>query len=686
MDKQFSNHLIHETSPYLLQHAHNPVEWFPWGDAAFKKAKDEDKPILVSIGYAACHWCHVMEHESFENPATAEFMNTYFVNIKVDREERPDVDHIYMNACQLLTGAGGWPLNVFLTPEKLPFSGGTYFPPKPAYGKPSWLDVLMYMKNIFANERDKVEEQAQLLKEHLLKMDNAFIDQTSIGITEKIFTKEEINTAVKSIEQQFDLINGGFGNAPKFPGAMTLLFLVRYNFFEPNEQIEKQIHLSLRKMMLGGIYDHLAGGFARYTVDSKWMIPHFEKMLYDNALLVSLYSEAYRASSNADYAHVVTQTLHFIETELMSSEYGFYASYDADSEGEEGKFYTFTQDELFEVLKDDFEFAKTVFNCTPTGNWEHTNILFRTQTDAEIAAAQQIDTEAVRTKLNSIEQRLLKYRNQRIKPGLDDKIILSWNAMMCAAFVQAYKALGNEHYRNVAVQNIEFILKAFTNKNKPGSLLHTYKNGTAKYPAFIEDYATCIQALLDVYGITGNDNYLEQAVQFTDYVKTHFAGGDGLYFYTEKNQADVPYRSKDFYDNATPSGNSVMVNNLLQLAILTGNQNYYADAEKMVAQLKINMLKHGTSFGNWLTSALTFIYPFAETAITGLDAENNRDVIYHYYYPHLIIQTDTTGEKKYPLLQSRFVKGENKIYLCQNQTCKLPVSNVQDFIELLNKF
>lgn len=686
MQQQYSNHLIHETSPYLLQHAHNPVEWFPWGELAFEKARKEDKPILISIGYAACHWCHVMEHESFENVATAEFMNTYFVNIKVDREERPDLDHIYMNTCQLLTGAGGWPLNVFLTPELLPFSAGTYFPPKPGYGKPSWLDVLMYMKNVFTNERDKVEQQAQSIREHLFKMDQSFIEKINLPEGTALFTNEELITTVKQLKKQFDTEDGGFGSAPKFPGSMALLFLLRHNFFHKDEAVQQHIHLSLNKMMFGGIYDHIGGGFARYTVDKKWMIPHFEKMLYDNALLISLYSEAYREQPNNNYKRVIENTLAFVEREWMTAEGGFYASYDADSEGVEGKFYTFTYNELQSILKGNFALAEKVYQIKEDGNWEHTNILFRNKTNDEHAEEMGISVAELSQELDAINKQLFDYRENRIKPGLDNKIILSWNALMCSGYVQAFKALGNEHYKSIAIKNLEFMLSAFVDQQNAGVLLHTYSNGIAKYPAFIDDYAALICALLDVYEITNQHAYLTNAIQYTAYLQTAFKGADGMYFFTPQSQTDIPIRSKDFYDNATPCGNSIMVNNLIRLAVLTGNKNYYEQAETMLQLIKNSMLKYGNSFGNWLNAALTFVYPIAEIGITGQNARELRDKVFGVYYPNSIIQIDETGDSKFPLLENRYNQNQTQIFLCRNNTCALPVSNVQDFTELLNKF
>ncbi len=687
MDKQKPNHLIEETSPYLLQHAYNPVEWFPWGDKAFEKAKNEDKPLLVSIGYAACHWCHVMEHESFEDETTATFMNTWFVNVKVDREERPDIDNIYMNACQILTGAGGWPLNIFLTPELMPFSGGTYFPPKPGYGKPSWMEVLMYMKDIFTRDRNKVEEQAKILSDHIQKMDSAFVRPIpDVPHDEVLFSGKDIGEVIKVLKNNFDNVDGGFGNAPKFPSSMNLLFLLRANYFEPDAAIEKFIDLTLKKMMLGGIFDHTGGAFARYTIDKKWIIPHFEKMLYDNALLVILYAETYMATKNEDYKNVVIRTLNFLETELMNNEFGFYSSYDADSEGVEGKFYTFSKLEIETIFGKESELVCKIYNIKEGGNWEHTNILFRTKTDNELAEEFNLTIEEIRLKFEKINAELYKYRKNRIPPALDDKIILSWNALTCTAFVQAFKATGNEHYRTVAIKNIDFLLLNFNNKKSNGELFHTYKNGISKYPAFIEDYGAMIQALLDVYEITLNDKYLQNALTCNEFVLENFSDTYGLFYFTKKDQTDIPFRNKEFYDNATPSGNSMMVNNLLRIAILTGNTTYKERAYKMMSLLKKSILQYSSSFGYWLCAVLKTVYSYAEVAVSGKEAGEFTNEILRQYYPHMIIHTDNVGNSNYPLLNRRFPEQGTFIYLCRNNVCNLPVSSVQDFIKELKEF
>ena len=687
MKEIIPNQLIHENSPYLLQHAYNPVNWYPWGDEALQKAKKEDKPILVSIGYAACHWCHVMEHESFENEQTALFMNTWFVNIKVDREERPDIDNIYMNACQILTGAGGWPLNIFLTPDLLPFSGGTYFPPKPGYGKPSWMEVLMYMKNVFTNDRDKVEQQATAIADHILKMDDAFISPlNNLGETKKPFTKDEIKSAVEALKNNFDIIDGGFGSSPKFPGTMSLQFLWRTNFFQPDIAIEKQVYLSLRKMMDGGIFDHIGGGFARYTVDKKWLIPHFEKMLYDNALLINLYAEVYMTSKDKNHLNVIRRSLDFLEREMMSEEFGFYSSYDADSEGEEGKYYTFSKKEIDKIFTVDNVFVCRLYNIEESGNWENTNILHRTINNEQLAAEFSMDIEKVENKITDINDKLLKYRAERIKPGLDDKIILSWNALTCSAFVQAYKATEDNRYKEIAIKNLDFLLRVFSDNSTPGQLFHTYKNRETKHPAFIDDYAALIQALCDVYEITGEEKYLQFAQIHTHFVLENFSDSGCMFYFTHKNQQDIPLRNKDFYDNATPSGNSIMANNLIRLSIFTGDDKMYDQAIQMLLSLRSSLLKHGSSFGYWLCAALKTLYPYAEVAVLGENAGQLSRQLHHIYYPHLLFQADETGNSEYPLLKNRFKKEGTYIHLCKNNVCKLPVNSASDFILALKEF
>ena len=483
--KKFQNRLVHETSPYLLQHAHNPVDWFPWGDEALEKAKAEDKPILVSIGYSACHWCHVMERESFENEVTADFMNKNFINIKIDREERPDLDHIYMDSVQALTGSGGWPLNVFLTPEGKPFYGGTYYPPQRAFNRASWMETLQSLINIYTERRDEIDKQAENMVNHLVQANKLGIEPGSFGEANNL--EFSVSDIAANILKTADKVWGGFGNAPKFPQTLSIQFLLRYHHFTKDEPSLKQALLSLDKMIEGGIYDQLGGGFARYSTDAEWLAPHFEKMLYDNALLVSVMSEAYQHTRNKRYLQVINETIVFIKEELMHEKGGFFAALDADSEGVEGKYYVWSHAEIQNLLGNDAAIFCEYYNITPSGNWEHTNILRVLVPLDQFAEKKGISVELLGQILSKGRQVLKNEREKRVKPGLDDKIILGWNALMNTACSKAYQATGNETYLNLAIRNMEFIWENMISHDV--SFFHIWKNEQAKYPGFLDDYA-----------------------------------------------------------------------------------------------------------------------------------------------------------------------------------------------------
>lgn len=512
-----TNRLAQETSPYLLQHAHNPVDWYPWGDDAFQKARREDKPVLVSIGYAACHWCHVMERESFEDEQVAAFMNSHFVNIKVDREERPDVDGIYMDAVQAISGAGGWPLNVFLTPEGKPFYGGTYFPPRRAFNRASWREVLEAIAQTYREGREKILQDAETLTQHL-QQSNAFGTVNGDGLD---FNLIKIEAAFQAIMKQADTEWGGFGAAPKFPQTFSITFLLRYAHLTGNNDARQQALLSLDKMAQGGLYDHLGGGFARYSTDRQWLAPHFEKMLYDNALLVQTYAEAYQATGNERYRIIIEETLQFVERELQHPEGGFYSALDADSEGEEGKFYVWEFEKVTKLLGDDAPLFCQYFDISPQGNWEGTNILFVKTGLETFAQEHSVDMGFLKSMLQQGKEVLFRERSSRVRPGLDDKVLLGWNALMNTAYSSAYAATGQEKYKMIAIRNMEFLLKAF--KAADGTLYHTWKGGIAKYPAFLDDYSYLITALLNLSQITGDTEWLDQATHFTETVLSGFA-------------------------------------------------------------------------------------------------------------------------------------------------------------------
>jgi uncharacterized protein YyaL (SSP411 family) len=486
------NRLAAETSPYLLQHAHNPVDWYPWGEEAIEKAKAEDKPILVSIGYAACHWCHVMERESFEDVETAEIMNQYFINIKVDREERPDIDHIYMDAIQAMTGSGGWPLNIFLTPGLNPFYGGTYFPPVRAYNRMSWKETLMAVHQTFQQKRDDVEAQGNNMVKHLSKSNTFTVKDPAENISE-----EEILAVSTTLLKQADKEWGGFGNAPKFPHTFLIRYLLRDYYHSGNKAALEHAILSLDKLIYGGIYDQLAGGFARYSTDEKWLAPHFEKMLYDNALILEALSEAYQLTKFPRYKKAINETVSFVKSEMMSAEGGFYSAYDADSEGVEGKYYTWSKTEIEDILNSDAELFCRIFNVTESGNWEHTNILWLPEDPEMIIQKEGLPEEMFFSFIEKCKQKLLAVRQGRIKPQLDDKQLLNWNALMNTALSKVYAATGNQLALEMALSNISFVESKFykqTNWN------HTYKNGTSKIEAFLDDHAFLANAIFEFTG------------------------------------------------------------------------------------------------------------------------------------------------------------------------------------------
>ncbi|MBL0272514.1 MAG: thioredoxin domain-containing protein [Chitinophagaceae bacterium] len=707
MEHSYTNKLINETSPYLLQHAHNPVNWFPWGDEALLIAKKENKPILVSIGYAACHWCHVMERESFEDEATAKIMNESFINIKIDREERPDLDHIYMDAVQAMTGSGGWPLNVFLTPEAKPFFGGTYFPPQKAYNRPSWQETLLGVKQAFQQRRHEMDAQAENLTQHLLQS-NSFGNQKIAGA--EIISAEKTVTAFNNIMKTADKDWGGFGKAPKFPQAFVIQFLLRFGHIQKqasgqeslqtpsrpdisksdeskqrSEEAITQALLSLDKMIEGGIYDQIGGGFSRYSTDTEWLVPHFEKMLYDNALLLSVLSEAYQLTKADRYKEVIEETMNFIQRELVHPQKGFYASLDADSEGVEGKFYVWDIKEIKELLGEDADLFCRYYAITEKGNWEEKNILQVLNPLENFAIENKIAVTELKKLLEKGKKILLEKRNTRIRPLLDDKIILGWNALMNSACSKAFGATGNEAWKQLAIQNMEFILQHFVT-DKADAFYHTWKNGTAKYPAFLDDYAYLIQALLNLQEITGETKWLKKAKSITSYVIENFSEPEtGYFFYTSIQQRDVIVRKKEVYDGAVPSGNSIMAYNLHHLSILFDKKEWEERSLAMIMGLGKAIITYPTSFGNWACLLLEMITGTNEIVIMGSDNSGLQAEIHQQYIPHRIIMSSVTANPDFPLLAEKDPGKTPSIFLCRNYTCKLPVFSVKDLISLINK-
>jgi uncharacterized protein YyaL (SSP411 family) len=670
------NHLAKETSPYLLQHAYNPVEWFPWSDEALQKAKEEGKPILVSIGYSACHWCHVMEKESFENDETAAIMNEHFVNIKIDREERPDIDQVYMDAVQAMTGSGGWPLNVFLTPDGKPFYGGTYYPPQQHYNRPSWTDVLHGVANAWHNKREEVLQQAQGLTDYI-EQSNSFGQNKG----EQNFTHEKATTIFSNIMKQADTQEGGFGKAPKFPQTFSIQYLLRYYHFYKDDTALKQALLSLDKMIYGGIYDQLGGGFARYSTDAEWLAPHFEKMLYDNALLLITMAEAYQVTKNDLYKDTIDHTMEFITRELLSPENGFYAALDADSEGEEGKFYVWSKKEVNEILGADADLFCKVYDVTETGNWEHTNILRMKSSVDEFSQTHEIDPHTLKAKLKEGRENLFKAREKRVRPGLDDKILLNWNALMNTACSKIYAATGKEDYKELALKNINFLLKSFSQN---GNLLHTYKNGQAKITAFLDDYAYLIRALISLQEITGDASYLLKARELTHYVLDNFSEDEtGLFYFTDRQQKDIIVRKKEIYDGALPSGNAVMIGNLYYLSIVFDIQLWHERCNKGLGTLVKMCENYPTSFGVWCDLMLEIVQGTREIVVTGEFVDEVRKEILANFIPYKVFQSASLENNIFPLLSGKMVTSQPLIFHCKNYSCSEPVNNVDLLLKQL---
>ena len=673
-----ANRLINETSPYLLQHAHNPVDWYPWGEEALRQAKEEDKPILVSIGYAACHWCHVMERESFENGEVAALMNQHFINIKVDREERPDVDHLYMDAVQAMTGSGGWPLNVFLTPDGRPFYGGTYFPPRRAYNRASWTEVLEAVARSYREKRDEIDTQAQNLTEHL-QLSNAF----GATVTAAMLSEAKIEDAVKAVMKTADREWGGFGRAPKFPQTFTINFLLAYAQLTGNGEALQQALLSLDKMLQGGIYDHIGGGFARYSTDTEWLVPHFEKMLYDNALLVSSLADAYSLTKNETYRQVIEETLSFVERELMHPGGGFYSALDADSEGEEGKFYVWQYNEVKSILGSEAEPFCDYFDITPEGNWEGKNIPWVKLPLKQFAQQAGLDEKTLAQLISDGKQKLLQERGKRVRPLLDDKILLNWNALMNTAYSKAYAATGIVHFKEVARRNMQFLLSAFG--ADPSQLHHSWKAGQAKHPPFLDDYANLIDALLHLAQITTDYSFLDKAGELAAAVLENYADeASPLFFYTQKGQADILLRKKEIYDGATPSGNAVMAYNLYRLGILLDRGEWRTRAKEMIRAMDELPVKYPTSFGLWLSVLYEMIKGTAEIAVVGEEHERFLIELLQTYLPHKLIMAAPAAQPLYPLLADKKVPGKTHIFLCRNYVCQLPVSSPADALKQLS--
>ncbi len=679
-EPKYTNRLIHESSPYLIKHAHNPVDWYPWGVEATERAKQEDKPILLSVGYASCHWCFVMETESFENEAIAQLMNDNFVCIKVDREERPDIDTIYMNAVQMLTGHGGWPMTVFLTPELKPFYGGTYYPPVDRQGMPGFPRVLLAMAEAYRTQRNEITDSANALTAELQKM-NRFSESN------EMLTGDIFQTAFTSLYASFDKAYGGFGRAPKFPPSMTLMFLLRH--YQKTNSLEAlhMVELTLQRMANGGMYDHLGGGFARYSVDKVWLVPHFEKMLYDNALLARVYLQAYQATKKPMYRRVAEEIFEYVLRDMTDKTGGFYSSEDADSEGEEGKFYVWTKDEVTEILgEEQASIFCEFFNIADGGNFEHgKSILNKPLSEEEFAAKHNLSLEALQQIVTNGKKTLFYKRGERVRPALDNKILSAWNGLMLTAFAEAANILGRDDYRIVAERNADFILNKLS---KDGSLLRTYKDGTAKLNAYAEDYAYVIEGLLATYEATFDPRYFSKAQEVADRLIDYFWDEqEGGFFFTSKDHEELLTRTKDYFDNALPSGNSVAALALQRLSLLTGDTKYQRYALTILRTTRQLVSQYPTAFGYMLCAVDFYLSEAKEIALVG-DAESHEirlfiEELYSRFIPNKVVALQKTGEPHtaaIPLLDGKTtIEGKATAYVCRNYTCLSPATSQQDF-------
>ncbi len=671
-----ANRLANETSPYLLQHKDNPVDWYPWGEEALERARREDKPILLSVGYSACHWCHVMERESFEDEQTARMMNEHFVNVKVDREERPDIDSIYMSAVQALTRHGGWPMTVFLTPDGAPFYGGTYFPPVPGRGLPSFQQVLLSLADAYENRRDEVLRSAESVRDFLKASTSAEIPRSALG-------PELLYAAAENLKAQLDRRRGGFGGAPKFPQPMNLEVLMRHYHRTGDREALEGVEITLRAMANGGIYDQLGGGFARYAVDDRWLVPHFEKMLYDNALLSRAYLEAYQATGNGFYRRVAEETLDYVVRDMTSPEGGFYSAEDADSEGEEGKFYVWTPEEIRDILDPELaELAIRYWGVTEAGNFEGKNILHVPRSAEAAAAELGLSSDELRERLEEARTGLLAAREERVRPGRDDKVLAAWNGLMLRSFALAARVLDREDYREVASRNASFLLEKLLDG---GRLRRSYKDGRARFNGYLEDYAMVADGLVALYEATFETRWLAAADALGDALFELFwdAGSQGFYD-TPVDHEELVTRPRDIYDNATPSGNSVAVEVLLKLALLLDRDDYRQRAEAVLENLSGGMEQLPAAFGRLLAALDFYLSRTREVAVVGApEAPDTREligVVYAGYLPNKVVAgrapDDDEAAGLVPLLEERPARdGRATAYVCEGYVCQNPTTD-----------
>ena len=677
-NKKIANDLANETSPYLLQHAYNPVNWKAWNNETLEYAKKENKLMVISIGYASCHWCHVMEKESFENDSIAQIMNSNFVNIKVDREERPDVDKVYMSAVQLMTGKGGWPLNCITLPDGRPVFGGTYFT------KEQWNQILIDISTLYKENPQKVEQYAQRVTEGIQNS-----ELISLNKEDPTFKNEEIISIINQSKEQLDFVNGGLSGAPKFPMPSTLSYLLRYHDQFKDDDIEKFIEKTLTKMAFGGIYDHVGGGFSRYAIDQQWHIPHFEKMLYDNAQLVSLYSRAYLKNQKKLYKAVVTETLDFVTNELNTNNGAFYSSLDADSKNEsneleEGAFYYWTKEELAKILKKDFDLFSKYYNVNDIGLWEKERyVLIRSQSNIEFAEANKIPLPTLEQKISEWKKRLYSERNNKNKPNLDDKVLTSWNALMLQGFIDAYKAFDDEDYKKQAINIGEFLVK--NQLRKDGGLYRSYKNGKSTINGYAEDYATVIDAFVSLYEITFDEKWLLQSKELMEYTIAHFLDtNSGMFFYTSNEDKDLITNKIEVIDGVISSSNSILGNNLFKIGHHFSDQKMIELSEQMLNNLQVKIKENPLGYPTWLHLMTNFTKPFYEVAIVGENADPLSKILFQQYLPNILITASKTASEL-PLLSYKYIDDETLVYVCVNGSCKLPQNDIYKAIGMIEK-
>jgi uncharacterized protein len=675
MDKaiKYTNYLVNESSPYLQQHAHNPVDWYPWGKEALEKGKQGNKLLFISIGYSACHWCHVMERESFENEEIAAILNQYFVSIKIDREQRPDLDQIYMNAIQLITGSGGWPLTCIALPDGRPVWGGTYFTPN-------------HLKEILTELSDEWLTKPQIFIETAHRLTTE-INKNGI-ITSKapisLFSMEHIHDIYVILEKLFDLHNGGYLQRQKFPMPSDWLFIMKYSYYTKNTLAMDQVNLTLTKMALGGIYDQIGGGFARYSTDELWKVPHFEKMLYDNAQLISLYCNAWKGGRDPLYQKVVNETMNFIIREMLSEESGFYSSIDADSEGKEGEYYVWEKSELEQCLGDDANLFEEYFNITSSGNWENgKNILYKKAHYKGIYIKYNLTEQEFDEKISSMCQKLMVKRLVRKRPLTDNKILTSWNALMLSAFVDAYRTFGKKQWLDLALKNAQFIKRNLLKTDY--SLYRTYKQPYAEIDGFLDDYALCMLAFIDLYQATLDEAWLTIAKNLADYTILHFYDKQsGMFFYSSDLSEVIISRKMELFDNVIPSSNSAIAHALFMLGTYYDEDKYKNITLQMVTNMKSDIQQHGAYNSNWLSLILWTIYPPKEVVITGKHALEKLKAIEQYYFPDIIV-AGNLKESKLPLLKDKFKPSKTLVYICVNKQCRLPLENMDEVIDQLGR-